>query len=102
MKELIPIDKRNLLYKKAKELYIERIKKDKDPECGLCWAIREATILMGYGEYSVNSDEFKNLFPELMKCKPKRAPQYGFWWKTKMTKVRLKYFSLMIEETENK
>ena len=98
----ITISKRNLIYKKAKDIYIERIKLNENPECGLCWGIREATILMGYGEYSVHSYEFKKMFPELMKCKPKRAPQYGFWWKTKMTKVRLKYFSLMIEETENK
>ena len=101
MKKLT-ISKRNLVYKKAKELYTERIEKFKNPECGLCWVIREATKLMGYGEYSVHSYEFKKMFPELMKCKPKRAKENSFSWKTKMTKVRLECFSFMIEETEKK
>ena len=108
MEEWIPIDKRNLVYKKAKDLYIERIKfierikLNGNPECGLCWAIREATFLMGYGLYSVKSNEFKKLFPELMKCKPEDAKDNEFWWETKNTKVRLECFSFMIEETEKK
>ena len=98
----ITISKRNLIYKKAKDLYIERIKLNENPECGLCWAIREATKLMGYGEYSVLSYEFKKMFPELMKCKPEDAKDNEFWWETKNTKVRLECFSFMIEETEKK
>ncbi len=64
--------------------------------------LEKQQILMGYGEYSVHSYEFKKMFPELMKCKPEDAKDNEFWWETKNTNVRLECFSFMIEETEKK
>lgn len=98
----ITIKNRNLIYTKAKELYLKEQSIKKLPDGGLCWAISQAAEDLGYNFPSVHSSDFHKSFPELMKLKPKKANIDCFWWSIKSKRLRLNCFDTMIEQTSKK
>jgi len=98
----IPIEKRHLIYTKAKELYLNEQSKRKMPSAGMCWAIFITASDLGYEFSSVHSSEFHDSFPELMKLKPKKAYLFAFWWPKQSKRLRLNRFDTIIEQTNKK
>ena len=98
----ITIENRNLIYTKAKELYLKKQYNKIVPDGGLCWAISQAAEDLGYNFPSVHDSDFHNSFPELMKLKPKKADIDCFWWPIKNKRLRLNRFDTMIEQTSKK
>ena len=98
----ITIENRNLIYTKAKELYLKEQSKELLPNGGLCSAIIMAASDLGYKFSSVHDSDFHNSFPELMKLKPKKVSIDYFWWPRKSKRLRLNRFDTMIEQTSKK
>lgn len=98
----ITIKNRNLIYTKAKELYLNEQSKRVLPNGGLCWAIKQTAKDLGYIFSSVCDSDFHNSFPELMKLKPKNSGKNDFWWPLKSKRLRLNRFDTMIEQTSEK
>ena len=98
----ITIKNRNLIYTKAKELYLKEQYNKRVPDGGLCWAISQAAEDLGYNFPSVHSSDFHKSFPELMKLKPKNRGKNEFWWSLKSKRLRLNCFDTMIEQTSKK
>jgi hypothetical protein len=96
------IEKRHLIYTKAKELYLNEQSKRKKPSAGMCWAILMTACDLGYEFSSVHSSEFRDSFPELMKLKPKKADLDDFWWPKQSKILRLNRFDTIIEQTNKK